>query len=74
MSTHMNDKVAQAIAQHLGKTPTTTATVAVKPAVVRTVLEPEEGQMMFSSVFGYTPTFGDFPVDVLGTLANWMNP
>lgn len=68
MSTHMNDKVAQAIAQHLGKTHTTTATVAVKPAVVRTVLEPEEGQMMFSSVFGYTPTFGDFPVDVLGTL------
>lgn len=66
MSTHMNDKVAQAIAQHLGKEPASKP--AVKPAVARKVAEPEEGQMLFSSVFGYKPTFGDFPVDVLGKL------
>jgi hypothetical protein len=66
MSTHMNDKVAQAIAQHLGKT--TPAKDVAKAAVVRPVLAPEDGQLMYSNVFGYKPSFGDFPVDVLGTL------
>ena len=66
MSTHMNDKVAQAIAEHLGKAPATKP--EVKPAVAKVVLAPEDGQLMYSSVFGYTPSFGDFPVDVLGSL------
>ena len=64
MATEINDKVAKAIAAHLGKAPPTptvepTAVTAVKSVVIGA------DQVLFSKVFGYVPTFGDFAVTVL---------
>jgi cobaltochelatase CobS len=64
MATEINDKVAKAIAAHLGKAPPTptvepTAVSVAKPMVISI------GQVPFSKVFGYVPTFGDFAVTVL---------
>ena len=64
----LNDTVAQAIAQHLGKTKKVTTPVTAPRKPVEYVPLTEH-QMMFSDVFGYTPTFGDFVVDVLDTSA-----
>lgn len=60
----LNDRVAKAIAAHLGKkapevaTPPKSVTEARKPATL------EYGQVWFSDVFGYKPKFGDFGVQV----------
>ena len=60
-----DDKVAKAIAAHLGK-----ATVApAAPAVTTAITEAKEvvlkdGQVLFSKVFGYKPNFGDFGITV----------
>jgi cobaltochelatase CobS len=66
----INDKVAKAIAAHLGKAPTTTSTpVSPAPKVEKTVVL-TEGQELFSKVFGYKPSFGDFAVRVLPNVAD----
>ena len=61
----LNDRVAKAIAAHMGKTPKdvepTIAPTKVEDATLRT------GEVWFSSVFGYKPEFGDFGVRVLST-------
>ena len=60
-----DDKVAKAIAAHLGKATVapaapvvTTATTEAKEVVLK------DGQVLFSSVFGYKPNFGDFGITV----------
>lgn len=67
----LNDRVTKAIAEHLGKKPASTASkpapkheTAVQPAELR------EGQVWFSSVFGYTPKFGDFGIHTVPTSSN----
>jgi MoxR-like ATPase len=66
--TAVNDRVAKAIAEHLGKTPSkpAVATVAMekKPLVVA------EDQKLFSEVFGYKPATGDFAVTILPDNSN----
>lgn len=67
--TAVNDRVAKAIAEHLGKTP---AKSTVKPAapVVKTPVVVAENQKLFSEVFGYKPATGDFPVTIVPTSDN----
>lgn len=66
----INDKVAKAIAAHLGKAPAEpTTTVSAEPKVEKTIIL-SEGQELFSKVFGYKPSFGDFAVCVLPTHAD----
>ena len=66
----INDKVAKAIAAHLGKAPAEpTTTVSAEPKVEKTIIL-SEGQALFSKVFGYKPNFGDFAVCVLPTHAD----
>lgn len=62
--TDLNHTVAEAIAQHLGKAKPK-STVVKAPVTVHTPVTLESNQMFFSDVFGYTPTFGDFAVDVI---------
>lgn len=62
MAADLNDRVAKAIAQHLGKT-------TKDDARSRVMIKPEglvlkSGQLKFSEVFGYVPKFGDFGVTV----------
>jgi cobaltochelatase CobS len=60
----MNDRVAKAIAQHLGKS----KPVAKAPEPTPIPKAPEvlrEGHVWFSDVFGYKPSFGDFGVELL---------
>lgn len=64
MATEINDKVAKAIAAHLGKAPPTPTPDVATPVVAKTVVV-GDGQKLFSKVFGYTPSFGDFAVTVL---------
>lgn len=64
MATEINDKVAKAIAAHLGKAPPTPTPDVAAPAVAKTVVV-GDGQKLFSKVFGYTPSFGDFAVTML---------
>jgi cobaltochelatase CobS len=60
-SPDLNDRVAKAIAEHLGKAPKTAEPKAAKPAAKEPVgLKP--GQVWFSSVFDYRPKFGDFGI------------
>jgi cobaltochelatase CobS len=70
MATKYDSIVADAVAAHFkaAKTKPTAAPVDIPTVVVpKVTLLPEEGQTMFSSVFGYTPKMGDFPVTVLPT-------
>lgn len=60
MAADLNDRVAKAIAQHLGKTPPE----KVVPTHVSKTTELRAGQQWFSEVFGYKPKFGDFGVTV----------
>jgi cobaltochelatase CobS len=64
MATEINDKVAKAIAAHLGKAPPTPAEAPTAVSVVKSVVVGDD-QKLFSKVFGYTPSFGDFAVTVL---------
>ena len=69
MTADLNDRVAKAIAQHLGKVPPVdpakpAPAVDMAPAVLA------DGQVWFSKVFGYKPKFGDFGVTVLDTPTN----
>jgi MoxR-like ATPase len=71
MSTELNDRVAKAIAAHLGKAPKKDESVGAtpEPTVVKpTVLE--AGHVWFSDVFGYKPKFGDFGVAQFGALTD----
>jgi cobaltochelatase CobS len=61
----INDKVAKAIAAHLGKAPATSDVVAPAEVKVEKTIVLSEGQVLFSKVFGYKPSFGDFAVRVL---------
>lgn len=61
----VNDRVAQAIAAHLGKSATKVTTTEIAlPSKPKTV-ELGSDQKLFSKVFGYTPSFGDFAVSIL---------
>lgn len=64
----LNDRVAKAIAQHLGKTPKDVPEATAPEVKPSSTLA--DGQVWFSSVFGYKPTFGDFGIDVLPTSTN----
>ena len=64
----LNDRVAKAIAQHMGKTPKETPTTIA--AVGKDPVTLEDGYVWFSNVFGYKPDFGDFGVKVLPTPEN----
>jgi len=60
----LNNRVAEAIAQHLGKTPKASPLVATHA----TPVAPQElvsGELYFSNIFGYKPTMGDFGIKVL---------
>jgi cobaltochelatase CobS len=60
-SPDLNDRVAKAIAEHLGKSPKTAVPKEPKPVAKEpTGLKP--GQVWFSSVFDYRPKFGDFGI------------
>ena len=62
----MNDKVAKALAAHLGKVPATpTAAVPIAPTTKTAEVVVGSGQVLYSTVFGYKPMFGDFAVTVL---------
>jgi MoxR-like ATPase len=61
----MNDKVAKALAAHLGKLPATSAPIAPVAPVVAHEVVVGTGQTLYSTVFGYKPKFGDFAVTVL---------
>ena len=65
----VNDRVAKAIAEHLGKSmPKPVEPIApVKP---KEPLILKEGEQLFSKVFGYIPESGDFSVHVLPDNAN----
>jgi cobaltochelatase CobS len=65
MVVDQNDKVAKAIAAHLGKA-TPTPAASVKKALVTKVASLTDTQVLFSKVFGYIPSAGDFGVTVYG--------
>jgi len=71
-TTELNDRVAKAIAAHLGKAPKAPTTAApdapAVPPKAPTMLE--YGHVWFSDVFGYKPKFGDFGVRVLDNPAD----
>lgn len=63
MATDLNDRVAKAIAQHMGRAPKDdTHTPVAKEASPLLA-----GQVWFSSVFDYRPKTGDFGITVLNT-------
>lgn len=66
MATEVNDKVAKAIAAHLGKAPAVPTAAPVTPSTPKEVTL-KAGQLLFSKVFGYKPAFGDFGVTMSGT-------
>ena len=70
MSADLNDRVAKAIAAHLGKKTPETATTTVAPPVIKEPTTLEVGQVWYSDVFGYKPKFGDFGVQWLETPDN----
>jgi MoxR-like ATPase len=67
----LNDRVAKAIAAHLGKKPSDLTSKMVdslaEPAPPKAPIVLEYGHVWFSDVFGYKPKFGDFGVRVLDT-------
>lgn len=65
MAVEINDKVAKAIAAHLGKVPTTPEVTLTPTDTVEKTITLSDGQKLFSKVFGYKPNFGDFAVTVL---------
>lgn len=67
--TEFNDRITRAIAEHLGKRPAkeTPKLVDAVPEVTHTI---SEGQLWYSSVFGYTPDCNDFPVTKLEHTGN----
>lgn len=71
-TTELNDRVAKAIAAHLGKTPKVSEPTGVPaaPAVTKAPSVLEYGHVWFSDVFGYKPKFGDFGVQWLETPDN----
>lgn len=65
----LNNRVAEAIAQHLGKAPKVSPLVATHA----TPVAPQElvsGELYFSNIFGYKPTMGDFGIKVLEDSSN----
>ena len=70
MTAELNDRVAKAIAAHLGKTPKEDAPKPVAPIVSKAPDMLEDGHVWFSKVFGYTPKFGDFGIHVLDAPTN----
>jgi ABC-type multidrug transport system fused ATPase/permease subunit len=69
-STELNDRVAKAIAAHLGKSPKETVAHPIAPPVPKSPTTLEENQVWFSEVFGYKPKFGDFGVSMVETPSN----
>jgi len=65
MAVEINDKVAKAIAAHLGKVPATPDVTLTPTDKVEKTITLSDGQQLFSKVFGYVPSFGDFAVTVL---------
>lgn len=67
----LNDRVAKAIAAHLGKAPKEpSGPTTIAPPVVKAPLSLDKGQVWFSEVFDYKPKFGDFGVTWLETPTN----
>ena len=64
----VNDRVAKAIAEHLGKAPA--KVIVADTTHVSVPLTLADDQKLYSSVFGYVPATGDFPVTVLPTNSN----
>ena len=64
----VNDRVAKAIAEHLGKAAPKVA--AAEPMRVFVPLTLSDDQQLYSKVFGYVPATGDFPVTVLADNTN----
>ncbi len=62
MAADLNDRVAKAIAEHLGKAPKAEPKPA--EAVARKPVGLLPGQVWFSEIFDYRPKFGDFGVTV----------
>lgn len=69
-STELNDRVAKAIAAHLGKAPKQDDVAIIPEPVVTKPITLEAGHTWFSDVFGYKPKFGDFGVKWLETPTN----
>ena len=61
----LNDRVAKAIAAHLGKKAPESKSTTPEPPPAPKHVTLEDGQVWFSDVFGYKPKFGDFGVFVL---------
>ena len=70
MAVEINDKAAKAIAAHLGKVPATPEVTFTPTDKVEKTITLSEGQKLFSKVFGYVPSFGDFAVTVLADNAD----
>ncbi len=70
MAVEINDKVAKAIAAHLGKVPSTPEVTLTPTDKVEKTVTLSDGQKLFSKVFGYVPNFGDFAVTVLADNAD----
>ncbi len=68
MAADLNDRVAKAIAEHLGKAPKAEPKPA--EAVARKPVGLLPGQVWFSEIFDYRPKFGDFGVTVQGVSTN----
>ena len=64
MSADLNDRVAKAIAAHLGKAPKEPAATPVAPPEPKEPVVLEDGMVWYSKVFGYKPKFGDFGITV----------
>ena len=68
-SADLNDRVAKAIAAHMGKAPKAEIKPTAEPATPKhTALE--AGQVWFSEVFDYRPVFGDFGITVFNKTGN----
>lgn len=68
----LNTEIVKALKAHIAKSATTTATPepvieAVDKEIINKKRECKEGEVMYSTVFGYEPSFGDFPVMVNDT-------
>ena len=69
-SGELNDRVAKAIAEHLGKSPKEPTAAAIAPPAPKFPTTLEDNQVWYSEVFGYKPKFGDFGVTKVETPSN----
>lgn len=72
MTAELNDRVAKAIAAHLGKAEPESVVLKepVAPPAPKKPVALAADEQLYSKVFGYTPSFGDFAIKVLPDHAN----